>query len=257
MKRAAEQRAQSVEQPIAIVAAGGDGERLGADGPKALVLCAGRPLIAWCLDAIASSATFARGAGTVVVAAHRAALDRFEEIAASFREQGLAVLVAEGGVSRSHSVASALRTGLSGKTAGDGLVLVHDAARPLLTAEMIDSMVSEIDERPSAVDCLVAAEPVTDTIKLVDDQLRVVESPPRDRLWAAQTPQLFRARALATALGIGRGVPDQVLAEATDDASLVERAGGSVAVYRPRAVNLKVTTVDDLARADRHLQSDA
>lgn len=254
MKNTTEQRA-----PLALIAAGGEGKRLGADGPKALVLCAGRSLLAWCLDAFARSTTYGAGAGLVVVAAHASDIPAFEQAVTPAREAGLRVLVCEGGASRSHSVANALRAGLHDSSPGsagaaDQVVLVHDAARPLVTATLIDGIAASL--ATSEADGLVAAAPATDTIKRVDDQLNVVETPPRDRLWAVQTPQAFKAEALAKVLGVTSPVEDAVLAGASDDASLIEAAGGSIAIHPWAEPNLKVTGPSDLSSAERLLRSD-
>lgn len=255
MKNTTEQRA-----PLALIAAGGEGKRLGADGPKALVFCAGRSLLAWCLEAFAQSSTFGDGAGLVVVAAHASDLPAFERAVTPAREAGLRVLLCEGGTSRSHSVANALRVGIHDSSSApadtdDRIVLVHDAARPLVSAALIDGIATALIS--ADVDGLVAAAPATDTIKRVDDQLNVVETPPRDRLWAVQTPQAFKAEVLAKVLGVSSAVEDDVLAGASDDASLIEAAGGSIAIHPWSEPNLKVTGPADLSSAERLLRSDA
>ncbi len=239
--------------PLAVVAAGGDGKRLGANGPKALVLSADKPLLAWCLDAFAASETFGAGAGDVVVAAHAGSVELFEQAVQPAREAGLSVLVCQGGTSRSHSVANALRAGAEATGAGTRVVLVHDAARPLVSPKLIDGIHDALLN--GRTDALVAAAPVTDTIKRVDQSNVVVETPPRESLWAVQTPQAFRSEVLERALGLSERVADEVLAAASDDASLVEASGGSVAVYPWAEPNFKVTTAADLRSADRCLRS--
>ncbi len=244
--------AASASRPLALIAAGGEGKRLGADGPKALVLCSGRPLLAWCLDAFAASSTFAAGAGLVVVAAHASDLPAFEAACEPARNAGLDVLVVEGGKSRSHSVAAALRAGI--EVAGStGHVFVHDAARIFTTAGLIDGLGGALAEYPPDVAGLIAARPVTDTIKLVDDRGDVHETPPRERLWAVQTPQVFRGEVLADALGVTAPVADAEIATATDDASLVEARGHRVKVFEWSAPNEKVTTPEDLRSAQARL----
>jgi 2-C-methyl-D-erythritol 4-phosphate cytidylyltransferase len=235
-------------KPLALIAAGGEGKRLGAIGPKALVVCAGKPLLGWCLDAFASSANYGRGAGVVVVAAHVSDLPAFESACEPARALGLDVIVTEGGPSRSHSVASALRAGL--ESAQPDIVLVHDAARIFTTPELIDALCAGLRELPGEISGLIAARPATDTIKLVDDELVVHETPPRERLWAVQTPQAFRARALSEALGLTAAVADDELSGATDDASLIEARGGRVKVFEWKRPNGKITTPEDLAAAE-------
>lgn len=243
--------ASDSNRPLALIAAGGEGTRLGSIGPKALVECASRPLLAWCLDAFAASEAFADGAGHVVVAAHASELAAFDAACQSARSAGLDVAVTAGGPSRSHSVAAAMRAGVLADGQPDA-VFVHDAARIFISAELIDSLAAELAKNPEA-DAVIAASPVTDTIKRVDESLLVAETPPREQLWAVQTPQVFRAGPLGEALGIDSEVADQVLAAATDDASLVEARGGRVKVFNWSEPNGKITTQDDLAAADEKL----
>ena len=155
----------------------------------------------------------------------------------------------EGGAVRSDSVRRALQAaGRAG--AGDReLVLVHDAARPLLTPELASSVIAALENDPQA-DAAIAALPVTDTIKAVDSHRAVTETLDRSRLWAVQTPQVFRRAALEQALS----VEADELARATDDAWLVERNGGRVIVVPSIHPNLKVTTPLDLRVAELLLQ---
>jgi 2-C-methyl-D-erythritol 4-phosphate cytidylyltransferase len=143
-----------------------------------------------------------------------------------------------GGAERSHSVRAALAA------AGDaGVVLVHDAARPLVTPQIARACLAVLDA--SGCDGAIAAAPVSDTIKEADGEA-VVRTLDRARLWAVQTPQAFRRVALQRALA----QDDRVLAGATDDASLVEAAGGTVRLVAAPRENLKVTTPVDLRVAE-------
>jgi 2-C-methyl-D-erythritol 4-phosphate cytidylyltransferase len=143
-----------------------------------------------------------------------------------------------GGAVRSESV----RLALAAAGPGDP-VLVHDAARPLLTAQLAERVIAAALQEQ--VDAAIAAAPVTDTVKRVGAGGTVTETLDRADLWAVQTPQVFRRAALERALD----VPEEVLAQATDDAWLVERAGGRVIVVEAPRENLKVTTPVDLALA--------
>jgi 2-C-methyl-D-erythritol 4-phosphate cytidylyltransferase len=143
----------------------------------------------------------------------------------------------EGGANRGHSVANAL-AGVD-----TDLVAIHDAARPLLTPELVDALVARLDEVPAAAG-VIAATPVTDTIKRVAAE-SVGETLDRSELWAAQTPQLFRTEPLREALASSPS-PGQ----ATDEAMLVERAGGRVLIHPCGPENLKVTTQLDLRVAE-------
>jgi 2-C-methyl-D-erythritol 4-phosphate cytidylyltransferase len=225
--------------PLALIAAGGEGKRLGASGPKALVRCAGRSLLAWSLDGFAAAASFA--AGRVVVAAHASDLDAFDAEVAPFRDFGLDVTLCEGGASRSHSVRNALIA--AGALDRVSAVLVHDAARPLTGSALIDACVAGV---AGDVEALVPAAAVTDTIKQTDEGGVVVATLDRSSLWAVQTPQAFRPVALANALQIDGAPDDARLSSATDDASLVEAAGGLVKILPWQEPNPKVTTAADL-----------
>jgi 2-C-methyl-D-erythritol 4-phosphate cytidylyltransferase len=145
---------------------------------------------------------------------------------------------APGGATRSESVRAALRA------AGPGdPVIVHDAARPLATAELFERALAELEA--TGADGVVAAAQVTDTIKRADAEGRIVETPARAELWAVQTPQVFRRAVLEDALS-----DDSALVAATDDASLVEARGGDVRVVAAPADNIKVTAATDLQVAD-------
>jgi 2-C-methyl-D-erythritol 4-phosphate cytidylyltransferase len=217
----------------AIVVAAGSGRRLGAGRPKAFVALAGRPIVAWSLDAIAAA-----GVARAVVAVppgHGAAAE--EALAGAAGDFPLGFALVEGGASRSASVRNALAA------VGDvRAVVVHDAARPLVEADLFTRALAALEH----ADAAIAAARVTDTVKEAGPDGLVVRTHDRSRLWAIQTPQAFRADVLARALD----VPADVLAQATDDAWLVERAGGSVRVVESSPANFKVTTPHDLALAE-------
>jgi 2-C-methyl-D-erythritol 4-phosphate cytidylyltransferase len=208
---------------VALIVAAGSGERLGMDSPKALVELAGRTLLQWSVDALHAVPTIEQ-----VVVALPAGAD------APPGTSGV-----QGGAVRSESV----RLALAAAGPGDP-VLVHDAARPLLTAELAQATIGAL-EADETLDGAIAAVPMTDTVKRVAGGV-VAETLNRSELWAVQTPQVFRRTALERALD----VPDEVLARATDDAWLIERAGGRVGVVESSRENLKVTTPLDLAMAE-------
>jgi len=151
-------------------------------------------------------------------------------------------LAVAGGAVRSESVREALRACPSGDP-----VIVHDAARPLAPARLFERALEQLER--SGADAVVAAAPVSDTIKEVDGAggRRVSRTLDRARLWAVQTPQVFQRAALERAL-LDAGV--DVLASATDDAWLVEQAGGAVEVVESSPANLKITTPTDLTLAE-------
>jgi 2-C-methyl-D-erythritol 4-phosphate cytidylyltransferase len=209
---------------VALIVAAGSGERLGAGRPKALVQLAGRPLVQWSIDALLEVVEIEQ----VVVAMPAGA------------PPPPGVRAVDGGASRSDSVRRALAA-----TAPGDPVLVHDAARPLLTPRLARAVIAAL-QRDGDADAAIAALPVTDTVKRVDGTGAVRETLERSELWAVQTPQVFRRQALERALD----VPDAELSRATDDAWLIERGGGKVIVVTADEENLKVTSPFDLQMAE-------
>ena len=207
---------------VGIVPAAGSGERLGAPGPKAFALCGGRPLLDWSLDVLEEVCD------RVVVA-----------VPAGYEEAPDRVV---GGACRSASVRHAVAAAPEAS-----IVVVHDAARPLVTRALVERCIDALQ----GWDGVVAAARVPDTIKEADASGRVVRTLERSSLWAIQTPQVFVASALRSALE----VDDAALAAATDDASLVEAAGGSVRVVEASPDNLKVTRRVDLDLAEALLRA--
>jgi 2-C-methyl-D-erythritol 4-phosphate cytidylyltransferase len=139
-----------------------------------------------------------------------------------------------GGVTRSESV----RAGLAEVPEGATIICVHDAARPFASAKLFAAVIGAVRD---GADAAIPGVPVTDTIKLIDPDNVVVDTPPRSALVAVQTPQAFRAAVLRAAHASGR--------DATDDAALVELCGGRVVVVPGEQANRKITHLDDLAWA--------
>jgi len=208
----------------ALIVAAGSGQRLGAGGPKALVELAGRPMYEWSLEACLAADLV----GEVIIAIPPGSSGDFPEAEA---------ILVDGGQARSHSVAAGL------ELVKTEFVLVHDAARPLVTPDLIDRSIMALDSSPE-VDAVIAAAPVTDTIKSVDADGQVTGTVDRDGLRSIQTPQVFRVAALKKAIASGD------LESATDDAFLIESAGGRVKVLDAPASNMKVTVRADLATAE-------
>jgi 2-C-methyl-D-erythritol 4-phosphate cytidylyltransferase len=213
---------------VALIVAAGRGERLGSGRPKALVPLGGRSMLQWSVEALRS----VPGIERIVVALPADAL----------AEAPSGIVAVTGGAVRSASVREALRACPDGDP-----VVVHDAARPLAPARLFERALAQLER--SGADAVVAAAPVSDTIKEVDpsDGRTVTRTLERARLWAVQTPQVFRREALERAL---MGASDSVLAAATDDAWLVEQAGGVVEVVESSPANLKITTPTDLTLAE-------
>jgi 2-C-methyl-D-erythritol 4-phosphate cytidylyltransferase len=160
--------------------------------------------------------------------------------AEALAEAPAGTLAVAGGSVRSASVREALRACPDGDP-----VVVHDAARPLAPARLFERALAQLER--SDADAVIAAAPVSDTIKEVSAGHTVTRTLDRARLWAVQTPQVFRRDALERAL---IGASDAVLAAATDDAWLVEQAGGVVEVVASSPANLKITTPTDLTLAE-------
>jgi 2-C-methyl-D-erythritol 4-phosphate cytidylyltransferase len=222
-----------------VIAGAGAGERLGAAGPKALVELAGRPMLEWSLRAFAA----VDAVGAAVIAAPPGREERLlDDVEVP---GGLEVAVVAGGPSRAESVVAAM----SAIDPDPDLVAVHDAARPLVTPELISELLDTLAARDDAAG-VIAATPITDTVKRGGERQRdvaggkttIVATESRDHLWAAQTPQVFRTAALREAIAVA----PQPLADATDDAWLVEKAGGKVLIHPSPPENLKVTTPFDL-----------
>jgi 2-C-methyl-D-erythritol 4-phosphate cytidylyltransferase len=221
-----------------VIAAAGSGERLGAGGPKALIEVAGRPLIAWSLEAMRAAASVT----VVVIAAppgHEPELERLAGAIGGRPDEpgGFHAIVVVGGDSRAASVGHALAE----VPARAEIVAVHDAARALLTSELVDRLVARLAGEPEAAG-VIAAAPLTDTVKRVGEGGVIEATADRAGLWAAQTPQVFRADVLRAAHD---GDP-AVVAAATDDALLVEQGGGRVLIESVDGPNLKLTTPADL-----------
>ena len=215
---------------VALIVAAGRGERLGGQVPKALVTVAGKPMIQWSLDTVRSL----EAVNEIVVALPPESVERARGELSGAR-------CVAGGAARSQSVRAALRA-----TAQAGPVIVHDAARPLTPAADFTRALEEIES--GGADAVVVAAPLADTVKEVDDDGRTVRHTlERSRLWAAQTPQVFRRAALE---GVLEEASEEVLATATDDAWLIERAGGVVRVVPSEGLNLKITTPTDLHLAE-------
>ena len=217
----------------AIVVGAGSGARLGADRPKAFVALGDRVLLAHSVELLEEHPAID---GIVLVVPQG-----WEEPASLLADDLVAGKVAAavaGGATRAESVAA----GLAEVPDDADLILVHDAARPFASAELVSAVLAALGDADGAVPGVA----VTDTIKRVDGG-RVVETPDRAQLVAVQTPQGFVASSLRRAYG----QPAAAIAAATDCASLVEALGGTVAVVPGEPSNIKITTAEDLDRARR------
>jgi 2-C-methyl-D-erythritol 4-phosphate cytidylyltransferase len=218
---------------LAILAAAGRGLRFGQR--KQLVELAGKPVAAWALEVLARSPEVKH----VVIACEPDEREQFQRLASSL-DGDVPITLVEGGMRRQDSVFAALRS-LDEPT---DIAVVHDGARPFLREVLLHDVIAKAREFGGAI----AAVPVKDTIKQANEAGTVQRTIPRERLWAAQTPQAFNYDVLFAAHESAE--EDGFLA--TDDAELVERAGSvAIAIVESSYENLKITTPEDLLIAER------
>ena len=214
---------------VAILLAAGTGERMGGDRPKAFLSIDGRALLTMAAEAACGGSRV----GSLVVAAPLG----WEQRAAALLPADTPAEVLRGGASRQESV----RLALAAVPEEAAVVVVHDAARALAPASLFDAVIDALDDDAAAGSVPVVAVP--DTVKRLERDW-VVETVPREGLALAQTPQAFRRQALVDA----HERAAEAGLEFTDDAALVEWAGGRVRTVSGSADNFKVTTEGDLAR---------
>jgi 2-C-methyl-D-erythritol 4-phosphate cytidylyltransferase len=200
---------------------------MGAAIPKALTPLLGEPLLAWAVNTLLESEAFSE----VFVAVPAGKEDAFRSGLAE-AEPRLRLIV--GGATRQESVANCLAK----VSAECDIIAVHDAARPLLTQEVLLNTLNRANEMGAAI----AAVPAKDTVKLCSEDGIVTDTPDRSRLWLVQTPQCFSHELLVSAHEKARS--EGYLA--TDDASLIERLGAPVSVVMGSYENIKVTTPEDI-----------
>ena len=224
-----------------LVVAGGRGVRLGADRPKQYLSCAGRPLIVHTLEALAASFPFS--AIAVVIRPDDRPL--YDQAIVQLAASAAAALAppAIGGATRQQSVLS----GLQALTAADlDIVLIHDAVRPFPSPALIARAIEAAERHGAAA----PGTALSDTVKQVDADGRVLATPPRSALRAVQTPQAFRfplileAHRRAASAGVG---------DLTDDVAVAEWAGAPAYVFEGEPANVKVTTMQDLEAAEARL----
>ena len=212
----------------AIILAAGKSERMGAGVDKAFLSLVNKPVVAWSLIAFERCPAIDR----IVLVVRKEQLIASKAVVKMFGISKLFKIVA-GGNRRQDSV----QTGLAACDIDTRYVVIHDAARPCVTSEVIAEVVAQA-KRSGAV---TVGRPVVDTIKSCAKGQTVTETLPRERLWAVQTPQAFQMRVLRDALK--KLLPKQ---EVTDDCQAVELAGGTVKIVENLKPNLKITTADDL-----------
>jgi 2-C-methyl-D-erythritol 4-phosphate cytidylyltransferase len=216
-----------------LIPAAGLGSRMGSDRNKLLLTLQGKPILAWTLLSAEKSLEIT----WIGIIGQPYDWDNFREILAELSLQKPVVII-PGGKTRQESVYK----GLQHLPEDADQVLIHDGARCLATPDLLDRCANALANCPG----LIAAVPVKDTIKIVDDHGRVKDTPDRTYLWAAQTPQGFEVAALKQCHDLGEKKGWVV----TDDAALFERCGLPVQIVRGEETNLKVTTPEDLAIAE-------
>jgi 2-C-methyl-D-erythritol 4-phosphate cytidylyltransferase len=194
---------------------------------KLFVPLGGKPLLAWSVDTCQRCSLIQQ----IVLVLNDKDLARGQKL--KEERDWSKVTLCPGGARRQDSVREGLR-----RIRDCDLVMIHDGARPFLTLDLIKDGLKIVKETGAAV----AGVPVKDTIKLAADERLVGETLQRDKLWAAQTPQMFRFDVIMRAY-------ENLPAEVTDDATAVERLGHKVQLYMGDYKNIKVTTTDDLALA--------
>jgi 2-C-methyl-D-erythritol 4-phosphate cytidylyltransferase len=215
-----------------LIPAAGSGKRMGADRNKLLLSLLGKPILQWTIEAAIASDAIA----WIGVIGQTHDYPEFQKIFNNLNTSKPIRLI-QGGATRQASVFNGLK---ALPTDGDR-VLIHDGARCLATSELFDRCDVALDTMQG----FIAAVPVKDTIKIVDGQT-IVDTPNRDHLWAAQTPQGFQAELIKNAhlkaVELGWDV--------TDDAALFEKVGLPVQIVMGEETNLKITTKQDLAIAE-------
>ncbi len=211
-----------------VVVAAGQGQRIGIPG-KTLLSLGGKPLLAWSVDVCQKCDLVRR----VVIVMNESEIERGWSLAKE-RDWHKVFEICSGGKRRQDSVNEGLN-----KLQECEWVMIHDAARPFLSLDLIERGVKAVSETGAAA----AAVPVKDTIKIVDDNGLVRNTLERGRLWAAQTPQIFRFRTIVEAHAA-------LLLDVFDDAEMVERLGYKVQLFRGSYDNIKITVEEDLLLAE-------
>lgn len=236
-----EEAGQQRGSVCAIIVAGGTGSRFGNPGGKQLVEIAGRPMLSWTIEAFDRTHTI----GHIVVVCP-------EERCAEYRARAVEpcgfetpITFADAGMTRQDST----HAGLVAAPEGCAYVAIHDGARPLIRPETIDAAVQALCA-DADLDGVVCGQPAIDTLKIADPVGLIDSTPDRSQFWCVQTPQVFRIDALRQAMDFAA----RTGFVGTDDASLVEQAGGLVRCIEAPRDNLKVTVPEDLPLVEAIMQ---
>lgn len=260
---------QTQVRACAIIVAGGSGTRFGNPGGKLLIEVAGKPLITWTLEAFDAAERVDR----IIVVCPPEKAGEMRSLAVEPYAMATPIEFAQSGAERQDST----KSGLNAAGGAFDVVLVHDAARPLILPETIDAAIEvlvdadkEVGARleepsgdetvrsrasegrsPHALDGVVCGQPAVDTLKVIDADGCFAETPPRAKFWTVQTPQAFWTESLRRAYAWA----DRTGFVGTDDSSLVEGVGGRVRGFESPRDNLKVTLPEDLAPVEAALRA--
>lgn len=215
-----------------VIAAAGQGKRMNSSEKKQFIQLQGKPVLYHSVRLFTKIAEIKE----IVVVTNREDIKRTEDMLQDFQ-----VVVVPGGSERQESVFLGLQA-----LKHVEFVLIHDAARPFASEEMIRKIMNQAMESGAAI----PAVPVKDTIKIVDEKREVVSTPPRQSLWSVQTPQAFR---LSTILDVHQKAGEKGFL-GTDDAMLMEWSGMKVKVVEGEYTNIKLTTPDDLQLGESILE---
>jgi len=229
----------STSKAFALIPAAGMGKRMGASINKQYLQLDGLPIVARTISVFENSPLI-EAIYLVIPADEIPYCREHVVVACGFRK---VVEIVPGGRERQNSVMNGLNA-MRRNVADDDVVLIHDGVRPLITPQLLRESIEVARNNDGAL----VAVPAKDTIKTVRDGI-IIDTPPREMLWQAQTPQSFRFAMIYEA----HRLAEQEGFMGTDDASLVERRGGSVRVVRGDYRNIKITTPEDLVLAEAFL----
>jgi len=222
-----------MEKVGAIIVAAGKSERMGGV-EKIFAIIDGKPLLAHSVEVFQRCPSI----DEIVIVLSQSKLNAGLSLVKEYHWSKVST-VCPGGARRQDSVSEGLR-----RLDKVDWVLIHDGARPCVTQDIIERGLGEARESGAAI----PAMPVADTIKIVSSNYYVKDTPPRDKLWAVQTPQVFRFDIIAEAHRKAKG-------NVTDDAAMVESLGHKVKVFKGSYTNIKVTTPEDLIIAEAIIKS--
>lgn len=215
----------TIDNYALVIPAGGTGKRLGADVPKQFLKLNGKEILLWTLDAF----NIKNKPKEVIISCHK---DWVEEAKGLTNGHPLNISIIVGGKTRAESVFKALK-----QVKGSKYVLVHDSVRPIVSENLINNILQNLEIKKA----VIPAIPVSDTIKIVEDQT-ISSTPNRKNLYAAQTPQAFELEMLIEA----NEFLSKENIEFTDDASIVENYGKKVSIIDGEIENIKITRPLDI-----------